>query len=404
MHVAPEFSRPFALEGVPPGGISVSLVATPEECVALARRLELVRLDRLAGEGDGTVHLSAAVALDGNSYRALVDRAEAEVNRGRYNSAETDLATARTIEPNNWLAYYLTGSLQYRQGNYQAAQESVQEALTRNRAAIPAHMLMGRILDARNQSQGARQWLEQVVSRLRQEPTLGYRYRLYLAEALTRLGEISIKEQSPRQAENYLKEALEVEPNYAPALVASADALLLQTVESFAPAPTDLYQRAESLYQRAITLEPKEADHYLKIARFYQQYLRDNEKARSNFNKYVDAGGRNLSVNTWLAEVGGEPRDEITSASASTLIAQPMMSTGMMTTGSVAMTAITTGTMATTQPAVSVMPAAVFTPGIMTPAVATPASDAMIMETTSTATGAATPMTMPAANPLPAPQ
>jgi uncharacterized metal-binding protein YceD (DUF177 family) len=45
-----EFSRLFALEGVPAGGQVVTLKATPDECRALAKRLDLVRLDQLAGE------------------------------------------------------------------------------------------------------------------------------------------------------------------------------------------------------------------------------------------------------------------------------------------------------------------------------------------------------------------
>jgi uncharacterized metal-binding protein YceD (DUF177 family) len=59
-----EFSRLFALEGVPAGGQTVTLKATPVECRALADRLDLVRLDRLEGEarieraGDGLVRVA----------------------------------------------------------------------------------------------------------------------------------------------------------------------------------------------------------------------------------------------------------------------------------------------------------------------------------------------------------
>jgi uncharacterized metal-binding protein YceD (DUF177 family) len=55
------------LDGVPPGGISVSLVATVDECLALARRLDLIRLDHLEGEvrveraGEDLVHLDGRV-------------------------------------------------------------------------------------------------------------------------------------------------------------------------------------------------------------------------------------------------------------------------------------------------------------------------------------------------------
>jgi uncharacterized metal-binding protein YceD (DUF177 family) len=45
-----EFSRPFALDSLPPGGIAVALKASAEERRALAARFDLVRLDSLEGE------------------------------------------------------------------------------------------------------------------------------------------------------------------------------------------------------------------------------------------------------------------------------------------------------------------------------------------------------------------
>ncbi len=70
MPTTPEFSRPVALASVPPGGTEVALSATPEECRALARRFDLDRLDRLAGEirlehaGRDLLHVSGRVRAD----------------------------------------------------------------------------------------------------------------------------------------------------------------------------------------------------------------------------------------------------------------------------------------------------------------------------------------------------
>lgn len=67
MPVALEISRPLALDGVPAGGLSVSLTASADERAALARRFDLVRLDRLEGElrieraGEDLLHLSGRV-------------------------------------------------------------------------------------------------------------------------------------------------------------------------------------------------------------------------------------------------------------------------------------------------------------------------------------------------------
>lgn len=315
-------------------------------------------------------HLSTALAVNSNSYDALVDRAEAEINMGDYEAAQTDLTTARAVDENRWIAYYLTASLEFHQRNYEAAQQALMQTLQKNPTAIPAHLLMGRVLDARNRPDDARKWLDQVVSRLRMEPQLNYRYKLYLAEALTRLGDISVKERSPRQAENYLKEALDVAPNYTPALTASADALLLMTTDSFGPPASELYKKAEQLYLRTIELEPKEADHYLKLARFYQQYAHNNTKAQEYYNKYVDAGGRDLDVNIWLAEVGGEPRQEITEAAAAAAASAPVFPGTAVTTSTVTATSGTTGaptmTTSTVTGVVAPMPGMPVVPQTMT--------------------------------------
>lgn len=67
MPVAPEFSRLLAADGVPPGGLTVNLEATVEERRALARRFDLVSLDRLDGEmrleraGEDLLHVTGQV-------------------------------------------------------------------------------------------------------------------------------------------------------------------------------------------------------------------------------------------------------------------------------------------------------------------------------------------------------
>lgn len=87
MPVVPEFSRPLAPEGVPPGGLTVSLTANPEECAALARRFDLARLDRLEGEmrveraGEDLVHLAGHVrARLAQSCVVTFEPVEAEVD------------------------------------------------------------------------------------------------------------------------------------------------------------------------------------------------------------------------------------------------------------------------------------------------------------------------------------
>src|SRR5690606_16774546 len=95
-------------------------------------------------------------------------------------------------------------------------------------------------------------------------------------------------------------------------LDAQADALLMLAGGEFVTtAPQQLYKQAEELYQTAIRVQPKEPIHYLKLGRYYHLYGRDFEQATAFYNKYVDLGGRDPDVNTWLQEVGAQPRAEV---------------------------------------------------------------------------------------------
>lgn len=287
-------------------------------------------------------YLTREVGFNGNNIAARLARAEASINLGRYTEAEQDLATARVLDSENWRMFYLSGLLEFNRNDYAAAQEQLSQAVRANRSAIPAMLLMGRVLDARNQDDGAREWLTRVVERLEREPELGVTYRRYLSEALTRLGEMAVNDSSPRQAEEYLAKALQIDPSYPLALSASGDALLLMSRDSFATSPEVLVTRAEQLYLRAIQLEPNEPIHYLKLGQYYQLHGNNLELARENFNLYVDKGGRDPEVNSLLAAAGGVPREEINEAvrqAAQAVAQQPgtafTTATASITTGTV---------------------------------------------------------------------
>lgn len=257
-------------------------------------------------------HFSSELALSGNSYNVLVDRAEAEIYTGDYRAAKADLDTARSMQTNNWRAFYLGGLLAYNQKDYTTAQKELVEAIQKNPSAVPAMLLMGKVLSAQGKKANAREWLDRVVARLQSEPELDYRYKVHLAEALTILGEMAVEDESPRLAQDYLTQALAVDSMYAPALDAQADALLmLAGAEFVTTAPQQLYKQAEELYLTAIRVQPKEPIHYLKLGRYYQLHGRNFEQATASYNKYVDLGGRDSDVNTWLQEVGAPPRPEV---------------------------------------------------------------------------------------------
>jgi uncharacterized metal-binding protein YceD (DUF177 family) len=68
--MAPEFSRPFRLTGLPRGGRSLDLAATAAECQALARRFDIPAIASLAASlhvaplADGSVRVTGQLAAE----------------------------------------------------------------------------------------------------------------------------------------------------------------------------------------------------------------------------------------------------------------------------------------------------------------------------------------------------
>ena len=73
MLIPAEFSRPLALDSVPPSGTRVRLEASTDECRALAKRFDLVSLDRLEGVIDiAPVDLTRTVHVSGRVFAHVV--------------------------------------------------------------------------------------------------------------------------------------------------------------------------------------------------------------------------------------------------------------------------------------------------------------------------------------------
>ncbi len=338
--------------------------------------------------------LSQEISSNPNNYAALVDRAEVLIAMGNNAAAQADLIAAKAIDPANWLAYYLDGLLALKSKDYAKARTLLVEALDRKRTAVPVYLLMGRVLMEQNEGEGARKWLEQVTSRLAGVPELSYQYELHLADALTQLGELAVRENSPRQAENYLKQALEVVPDYVPALLAMADTNILLAGDEFVGAPREqLMKDADALYQKALKIDPANPEVYLKVATFYHRTQVDNGKALRYYNLYVDNGGRDPQVNAWITEVGGEQRTELATALAA---AMPVTSGPLVTTATTTLTSGPLGATITTSTVTAPLTAPVAS-GILLPV------DAMVAETSGTTLMTTTTVGGPAGMPMPTP-
>lgn len=89
--IAPEFSRPLDLEELPETGGLFELSATPEECAALAKRFDLVSLDRLEAKLTvAWIRVGEAVAVSGRLEAEVVQSCVVTLEPVR-NAIEEDL-------------------------------------------------------------------------------------------------------------------------------------------------------------------------------------------------------------------------------------------------------------------------------------------------------------------------
>jgi tetratricopeptide (TPR) repeat protein len=309
-----------------------------------------------------------------SNYDALVDRADVYIRMADYSKAEADLQSAIQIEPSKWRGYLLLAELALAQEQYQLAQDNLLKVLALKPDAVEAHVLMGKVLAANKQFDDAKKWFENVVSYLQKAHNLSFKYRNLMAEAQTALGEIDLNQESPRQAETRLREALEYSPNFARALNKIGDVKRKLGSESVdAAIQTDFFRQAEAYYEKAIESSPRHPDYYLSLAILYHKNLKDTQKAILNYRKYITLGGKDVvNVNKWIEECGGEPVDVGTTQSVSMNSGTTETSAfGIQTPGSATPTTATLPAAAVTSGTVSGAPETSSSLGLPPPATAT---------------------------------
>lgn len=252
-----------------------------------------------------------------DNYQAYVDRAEVQIELGNFADADKDLEYVTQRDPSRWEAFMARARLAYVQEEYDKAKENLSRVLALKPDAIEAHIYMGKVLRAQKDFDGAKQWLTNVVDYLEKIPDLTFKYKNYLAEAQTRLAEIDLAQDSPRQAETRLKMALQYVPNYAAALACLGDVKKRLASEVDPASRKSLYREAESYYKQAISADPKNPDYYLALGILYHKNLKDTRKAVENYNMYLKLGGKDkTNVTKWIEECGGSPTEEDATTSA----------------------------------------------------------------------------------------
>jgi tetratricopeptide (TPR) repeat protein len=283
-------------------------------------------------------HLELELKNDPNNYDALVDRAEAQIRLAAYDKADADLESAINIESSKWRAYLVRGILAFVQEQYEPAQENLMKVLSIKPDAVEAHIQMGKVLQAQKKSDEAKQWFTNVVEYLQKAPSLSFRYRTYMAEAQTALGEIDLAEESPRQAETRFRDALRQLSDFPPALNKIGDVKRRLGSELADPAARDqLFKEAEEYYRQAIDENPRNPEFYLSLGILYHKNLKDTQRAITNYRRYLDLGGRDtVNVNKWIEEAGGGiiSDDESTpTVTAAATLTDPLSVTAVESTG-----------------------------------------------------------------------
>ncbi len=266
-----------------------------------------------AKDYDGALqHLDEEIKLQPNNYQAYVHRAEVQIELGNFDKADKDLETVTARDPSRWEAFMARARLAYVQEEYDKAKENIQRVLNLKPDAIEAYILMGKVLKAQKDFEAAKQWLTRVTEYLEKVPDLTFKYKSYLAEALTELAEIDLQQDSPRQAESRLESALAHVPNYARALGRMGDVKRRIAADVDAAGRRAFYREAEKLYRQAIDADPKNPDHYLALGILYHKNLKDTRRAVQNYTMYLKRGGKDVSsVTKWIEECGGTVSDDL---------------------------------------------------------------------------------------------
>lgn len=268
-----------------------------------------------------------------NDYSTLVDRAQIHIEMREFEKAKADVDAAIALRGDDWHAHYLAADLALKQQNLEDAQTALKKSLEFRSDAIPAHILMGQILLAQNDSAAARQWFEQIVNVLGKAPNLGFKHKTYYVETLSELAAMDLEENKPLQAAERLETALAAIPNNPSALSSLGDVKRKLSQEAIDPATQKQLQlEAEQQYQKVIGIDPLNPENYLKLGVLYHIDFKNLAKALEFYKLYVDRGGRDPRVNTWLVEVGGEPDSRLTPATPSTT------GTATLSTGSLELT------------------------------------------------------------------
>jgi tetratricopeptide (TPR) repeat protein len=275
----------------------------------------IYRLDReYALEAE---HLAREVVNDPKDYTSKVLYGDALWKLGDYDKSIEQYEAAKALDTENPRALVALASAQRKLGKYKEARSSIQEILNRFENDVRANLEMGLVfLDEKNY-RGAEPFFNDTI-KLMEEDTLKGTLEgdLILASAHVARGQVALNQTGPGTATADFDKALEILPEYPPAIFSTGEAL--QKKFSSTRSMNDL-EEAEEKMLLARELDEANPDFALGLGIFYHRTYSQEERTRElehyrsalqHYRDYVNLGGAQIEqVNGFIKELEASEKE-----------------------------------------------------------------------------------------------
>lgn len=269
-------------------------------------------------------HLDREVKIDLKDYDSKVNYGDVLWRLGEVEPALEQYRNAKELDPDNPRALVALASAERKLGNYKEAREAIQEILNRFKTDVRANLEMGLVLLDEKNYKKAETFFTDTIEFMKTDALKGtLEGDTLLANSYVGRGEVALNTTGPGTATNDFNKAMEIVPDYPPALFSIGEAL--QKKFSSSGALTDLME-AEQMMLKARALDETNPDFALGLGSFYHKTLaqedRANErkyhiKALSQYRSYVDMGGAQIEqVKGFIKELSPSEKEQPVSTPA----------------------------------------------------------------------------------------
>lgn len=231
-----------------------------------------------------------AVSADGTWPRAHYFRAEVLLLLGRVNDAETGFRKAIELDPKFVLAWDSLGVAMIAKSSFIQAQECFQKAVDLDKKNAGAHLHLGMMLKRQ-------QKLAEAEKEFLQSAQLDPKFPGSRRE----LGYLYLVQGKPADAGKQFQMVTRLDPQDYDSWFAYAYCLDVEKKGS----------EAEDAYRLLLKLNPKYADAWRNLGILYErnESKKNFEEALGFYKKYVECGGKDPAVKSWIAALEEKLKD-----------------------------------------------------------------------------------------------